>query len=262
MNLFDRSRTARRRSWRLLAAAPLAALLALTVAACGGGMRRPPAGTPDPDKFLFEQGTENLDRRRWLVAREFFRELIDTYPQSRYRADAKLGVGDTYIGEGSAESYVLALNEFREFLAYYPTHPRVDYAYYIKGLSSLAQSRGFFGNFLPADNTSRDPGAARESFATFAELLTRFPESPYAADTRKGEDLAQRVQQSAAEGVLFCAPSFCDPALLDQPMSVAAIERHGIPWTAFKYAENGGQFQVIREQAGTFADSIKLWSEV
>ena len=41
-----------------------------------------------------------------------------------------------------------------------------------------------------------------------------------------------------------------------------AVEAAGIPWTAFKYAENTGQFQVIREQAGTFADSIKLWSGV
>jgi benzoyl-CoA reductase subunit C len=61
--------------------------------------------------------------------------------------------------------------------------------------------------------------------------------------------------------VLFCAPSFCDPALLDQPMTVRAVEQTKIPWTAFRYSENTGQFQVIREQAGTFADSIKLWSE-
>jgi benzoyl-CoA reductase subunit C len=43
-------------------------------------------------------------------------------------------------------------------------------------------------------------------------------------------------------------------------MAVSAVEAAGIPWTAFKYAENTGQFQVIREQAGTFADSIQLWS--
>ncbi|MBZ0270207.1 benzoyl-CoA reductase subunit C, partial [bacterium] len=87
-------------------------------------------------------------------------------------------------------------------------------------------------------------------------------ESPtrYIADRVKGQELVDRVRASAAEGVLFCAPSFCDPALLDQPMAVAAMDREGIPWTAFKYAENNGQFQVIREQAGTFSDSIKLWS--
>lgn len=93
-------------------------------------------------------------------------------------------------------------------------------------------------------------------------FLTDSIESPvrYIADREKGAELVERVRTSGAEGVLFCAPSFCDPALLDQPMAVRAVERAGIPWTAFKYAENNGQFQVIREQAGTFADSIKLWS--
>ena len=87
-------------------------------------------------------------------------------------------------------------------------------------------------------------------------------ESPvrFVADGVKGAELVERVRRTGAEGVLFCAPSFCDPALLDQPMAVAAVEKAGIPWTAFKYAENNGQFQVIREQAGTFADALKLWS--
>jgi benzoyl-CoA reductase subunit C len=75
----------------------------------------------------------------------------------------------------------------------------------------------------------------------------------------KGAELVERLQACHAEGVLFCAPSFCDPALLDQPMLVKAVEAAGVPHTSFKYAENTGQFQVIREQAGTFADSIKLW---
>jgi len=94
-------------------------------------------------------------------------------------------------------------------------------------------------------------------------FLERSVASPvrYIADGKKGKDLCERVSTSGAEGVLFCAPSFCDPALLDQPMLVAAVERAGVPYTAFKYSENTGQFQVIREQAGTFADSIKLWSE-
>ena len=77
----------------------------------------------------------------------------------------------------------------------------------------------------------------------------------------KGAELVEKTKKCNAEGILCCAPSFCDPALLDQPMMVTAIEKEGIPYTSFKYAENTGQFQVIREQAGTFADSIKLWSQ-
>ena len=84
----------------------------------------------------------------------------------------------------------------------------------------------------------------------------------YIDEEEKGKELVERVESSGAEGVVFCAASFCDPALLDQPMQVRAVEKAGIPWTAFKYSENTGQFQVIREQAGTFADSIKLWSGV
>jgi benzoyl-CoA reductase subunit C len=82
----------------------------------------------------------------------------------------------------------------------------------------------------------------------------------YVAEGEKGKELVDRVRGAEAEGVLFCAPSFCDPALLDQPMATRAVDAARIPWTAFKYAENSGQFQVIREQAGTFADSIKLWA--
>lgn len=83
--------------------------------------------------------------------------------------------------------------------------------------------------------------------------------SVYSCKKKKGTELCDTVRRSGAQGVIFAAPSFCDPALLDQPMLQTALDREGIPWTAFKYAENLGQYQVIREQAGTFSDSIRLW---
>jgi benzoyl-CoA reductase subunit C len=101
-----------------------------------------------------------------------------------------------------------------------------------------------------------------------ANLVHSFLTDAIASPTRyvdreqKGADLVRRARETEAEGVIFAAPSFCDPALLDQPMVTATLDEAGIPWTAFKYSENTGQFQVIREQAGTFADSIKLWSGV
>lgn len=76
----------------------------------------------------------------------------------------------------------------------------------------------------------------------------------------KGQFLLQQVKRRAAEGVIFAAPSFCDPALLERPMLQDVLKTHKVPYTAFKYAENTGQMAPIREQAGTFADSIKLWS--
>jgi benzoyl-CoA reductase subunit C len=76
----------------------------------------------------------------------------------------------------------------------------------------------------------------------------------------KGQHLVRAVRRSGAEGVIFACPSFCDPALLERPMLQHVLADAEIPYIAFKYAENSGQMQPIREQAGTFSDSIKLWS--
>lgn len=76
----------------------------------------------------------------------------------------------------------------------------------------------------------------------------------------KGRYHIEQVKKARAEGVVYATPSFCDPALLDRPMICRRLGEAGIPHISFKYAENSGQMQPIREQAGTFADSIKLWS--
>jgi benzoyl-CoA reductase subunit C len=83
--------------------------------------------------------------------------------------------------------------------------------------------------------------------------------SRYIGELVKGAALVKRVKETGAEGVVFAAASFCDPALLDQPMLEAALDRADIPHTSLKFAENTGQFQVIREQAGAFSDAVKLW---
>ena len=151
-------------------------LLAALAGACAtGGAKKPPTGTLEPDKFLFERGTENLDKKRWLVAREYFRQLIDSYPQSPYRADAKLGSGDTYLGERSAESFVLAANEFREFLSFFPTHPRADYAQYKLAMSHYYQMRA----------AMRDQSETRDAIKELQTFLTRFPSSPLAGEGKQ-----------------------------------------------------------------------------
>ncbi len=85
--------------------------------------------------------------------------------------------------------------------------------------------------------------------------------SMYIGTRKKGEALVRQCEKRKGEGVIFCAASFCDPALLDQPMLTKALDTAAVPYTEFKYSENTGQFQVIKEQTGTFADSIKLWGQ-
>lgn len=98
--------------------------------------------------------------------------------------------------------------------------------------------------------------------ALVSAYLTDPAEVPcrYVPDGRpKGATLVAAARDLAAEGVIFAAPSFCDPALLDRPMLQDALSRAGLSFTSLEYSENTGQMQPIREQAGTFADTIKLW---
>jgi outer membrane protein assembly factor BamD len=126
-----------------------------------------PPGTTDPDKFLFDSGNTALNKKKWLTAREFFKQVVETYTQSPYRPDAKLGVGDTYLGENTSESLVLAINEFREFLTFYPTHPRADYAQYKLGLAHYKQMRA----------PQRDQTETREAIKELDTFVERFPHS-------------------------------------------------------------------------------------
>ncbi len=81
----------------------------------------------------------------------------------------------------------------------------------------------------------------------------------YDVDNPKGKRLVDQVRMRQADGVIFCAASFCDPALLDRPDLQKACDEAGVAHINFQFHENTGQFKVIKEQAGTFSDSIKLW---
>lgn len=147
----------------------VAAIAALAiVSGCASQTRNAvPAGTTEPDKFLFDKGTAALNAKKWLTAREFFKQVTETYTASPYRPDAKLGIGDTYLGEGTSESLVLAINEFKEFLSFYPTHRRADYAQLKLGMAHFRQMR----------HPQRDQTETREAVREFETFVARYPDS-------------------------------------------------------------------------------------
>ena len=146
-------------------------VIALVLSGCASGPKKPPVGTLEPDKFLWERGGEELNKKHWLTSREYFRQLMDSYPQSQFRADAKLGLADSYLGEGSAESYVLAINEYREFLSFYPTHKRAYYAQFKLGMCHFYQMHG------PDRDQTKTKDAIAE-LTTFVQRYSRPEENP------------------------------------------------------------------------------------
>jgi outer membrane protein assembly factor BamD len=159
-----------------------------TAAACASHTRGSvPAGTSEPDKFLFDKGTEALTAKKWLTAREFFKQVTETYTASPYRPDAKLGIGDTYLGEGTAEALVLAINEFREFLSFYPTNRRADYAQYKLGMSHFKQMRA----------AQRDQTETRETIKELETFVERYPASSLMPEAKaRLRDAKDRLSES------------------------------------------------------------------
>jgi benzoyl-CoA reductase subunit C len=90
---------------------------------------------------------------------------------------------------------------------------------------------------------------------------SQYSSSIYDVDNPKENRLAKIVENRGADGVIFASASFCDPSLLDAPIFQNAFDKMGIRYIAFQYSENINQFKVIKEQVGTFSDSIKLWED-
>jgi len=145
--------------------------------ACAEKTAAMPPGTADADKFLFDRGTAAAKDKKWLDAREYFRNIVDNYPQSPFRPDAKLALGDTYISDGGTENLLLAANEFREFLTFYPTHARADYA-------QLQLARSFTNQMLAPE---RDQSATKDAIKEIEIFLQRFPNSKLMPEARKME---------------------------------------------------------------------------
>ena len=75
----------------------IAVLAALLGACASGGPKKPPAGTPEPDKFLFDRGNENLAKKRWIVAREYYRQLVSGNPLPRQGEPDEIAYGVLYL---------------------------------------------------------------------------------------------------------------------------------------------------------------------
>ena len=155
-------------------------------------MRRPPTGTPEPDKFLFEAGTAALDERRWLVVARVLPRADRHLSADPASAPTPSSASATPTSaKASAESYVLALNEFREFLTFYPTHERADYAQYKLGMTHFYQMHSRRSR---SDRDARgDPGADALRRALPAERADRGGQA--AAARGEGSPEPVRVQR-------------------------------------------------------------------
>ncbi len=136
-----------------------------------------------PAETLLQYARGALEEKRYAEAIELYRELESRYPYGTPAEQAQLDIAYAYYKNASPELAVAASDRF---IRLHPTHERVDYAYYLKGIASFRERDGFFARLTGTDDLSeRDTRPAREAYTAFSELVSRFPRSPYAADARQ-----------------------------------------------------------------------------
>lgn len=150
-----------------------AATLALGLACSSRPMAEIPTGA-QADRRLLALGQQSLEDRDWEQARTWFRQLLDSYPRSQFAGDARLGIADTYYNQRGAQNALLAATEYRDYLTFFPNHPRADYA----------QFQIAFGHFKRRRSADRDQEDTELAAAEFQKLLELYPNSRYAAEAR------------------------------------------------------------------------------
>lgn len=130
---------------------------------------------------IYAKAKENVADGNYEQAVKMFEKLEARYPYSAQAQQAQLEVAYAYYKDNEPESAIAALDRF---IRMHPTHPHVDYAYYLKGIVNFIEDRGLLARLGSQDMSERDPRAAQESFLAFKELVTRFPDSKYAEDAR------------------------------------------------------------------------------
>ncbi len=131
---------------------------------------------------LYYEGKDSLDSGYYTQAVEYYQKLQARHPFGKFSKQAQLDLAYSYYKQDETAAAVAACNRF---IKLYPTHPRADYAYYLKGLALFNQGKGLVERYIPKDASQRDPGASLGAFREFSDLLKRYPNSEYVSDARQ-----------------------------------------------------------------------------
>ena len=135
-----------------------------------------------PVDQMYDTGKQALETGNLSRARRYYQRLIARFPYGPYTEQAQLELAYAQYKGNNPED---AMSSVNRFIRTYPTHPHVDYAYYLKALINFNRENAFLDRIARIDMTQRDQGAPRQAFNDFAELINRYPNSIYAADARQ-----------------------------------------------------------------------------
>jgi len=147
------------------------------------------AGNDEADDSLvrgiteaYETAEKSMDSGNYRRAIGIFEALQARFPFSELSTQIQLELMYAYYKSEATEQAVDAADTF---IRENPTHPRVDYAYYVKGLVYFDQDPGALERLFRKSNENRPPTDAELAFSSFNRLVERYPASPYAPDAEQ-----------------------------------------------------------------------------
>lgn len=160
----------------------LLALVSVTVLAGCASNRRQAFLPGEGPEAIYDYGLAAMQAGDFRDALAYFQALQARYPFSNVTRQAQLDMIYAYYRNREPESAIDAAEAFEREN---PTHPRVDYALYMRGLAQFDQAPSWIERVFKVDLTERPPRETLEAFSAFQELLRRFPDSEYAPDARE-----------------------------------------------------------------------------
>jgi len=140
----------------------------------------------EPDKVLYDRAMVDLKKGHFTEGRLALQTLINTYPDSEYLAKAKLGVADSYFKEGGTSNTTEAIQEYKDFITFFPFLDEAAYAQMQVGMA----------HFKMMEKADRDRTEAESSEDEFQTFLLKYPQSPLVP---KAEQRLREVQEILAD---------------------------------------------------------------
>jgi outer membrane protein assembly factor BamD len=162
--------------------AGLVALCVVMLAVSGSGCKahREKQEKKVTPEALYKKAHKSLENYDFNGAIKTYEQLTARFPFTDEARQARLDLIYAYYRAGEGES---ATDAADTFIRENPTHPRVDYAWYVKGLVDFERSPNAIERLFHADLTKRPPSTARKAFAAFKTVVEQFPKSDYAHDS-------------------------------------------------------------------------------
>lgn len=153
---------------------------------------------------LFKSGRNAMNAGNHVIAIRQFQRLLLQYPFGPFARQAELDLLNSYVEASRIESAIsLAERIVRE----HPTHPNLDYVFYMQGLANYNLDFGFLQQIVASPVTKRDTSHLKLAYQAFYELVTRYPKSRYANDAYQR---ILHIRELLAESELHIARYYYD----------------------------------------------------